>query len=107
MLKTGEKSGSEMTQYPLGAAFVLGKEKPNGVITEGDIRRALNNSCEIDKTTAEEIMSTDPKQISPEENLGTALEIMEKGDTKISVLPVLRSEDQVLVGMIRLHDIFS
>ena len=98
---------SEMTQYPLGAACVLGKEKLNGVITEGDIRRALNNSCEIDKTTAEEIMSTDPKQISPEENLGTALEIMEKGDTKISVLPVLRSEDQVPVGLIRLHDIFS
>ena len=71
---------SEMTKHPLGASCVLKEGKLVGIISEGDLRRALNGSCELDKTIANEIMTKTPKQVFPEENLGTALRIMEKED---------------------------
>ena len=98
---------SKMTQFPLGAACVMEDDKLKGIITEGDIRRALNNSCEIDVTRAEEIMTSDPQQIHDEDTLGKALEIMERGATKISILPVLEKKNGKLSGLLRLHDIFS
>lgn len=98
---------SEMTQFPLGAACVVENEKLKGIITEGDIRRALNDSCEIDIVSAEEIMTSQPQEIFEEETLGKALEIMERGVAKISILPVLERKDGKLIGLLRLHDIFS
>lgn len=98
---------SEMTQFPLGAACVVENEKLKGIITEGDIRRALNNSCEIDIVSAEEIMTSQPQEIFEEDTLGKALEIMERGAAKISILPVLERKDGKLIGLLRLHDIFS
>ena len=98
---------SEMTLFPLGAACVVENEKLKGIITEGDIRRALNNSCEIDIISAEEIMTSQPQEIFEEDTLGKALEIMERGAAKISILPVLERKDGKLIGLLRLHDIFS
>jgi arabinose-5-phosphate isomerase len=98
---------SEMTKFPLGAACVMNNKNFEGIITEGDLRRALNESCELDLTTAEEIMSTNPKQISPNVSLGEALEIMEKGETQISILPVIDPDNSSLLGLLRLHDIFT
>ena len=80
---------SEMTIHPLGAGCVIIEDQLKGIITEGDLRRALNNSCELDKTKAKEIMTKNPKQVYPEDNLGTALEKMEKGESPISILPVI------------------
>ena len=98
---------SEMTKHPLGASCVLKEGKLVGIISEGDLRRALNGSCELDKTIANEIMTKTPKQVFPEENLGTALRIMEKEGSPISILPVVAERNLAPLGMIRLHDIFS
>jgi len=98
---------SEMTKYPLGAACVIENGSLLGIITEGDLRRALNNSCELDSTRAEEIMTCQPQQIFQDDTLGKALEIMERGATKISILPVLERKSANFIGLLRLHDIFS
>jgi arabinose-5-phosphate isomerase len=98
---------SEMTKYPLGAACVIENGNLHGIITEGDLRRALNNSCELDSTRAEEIMTCQPQQIFQDDTLGKALEIMERGASKISILPVLERKSANLIGLLRLHDIFS
>lgn len=98
---------SEMTIHPLGAGCVIIEDQLKGIITEGDLRRALNGSCELDGTKAKEIMTKNPKQVYPEDNLGVALEKMEKGESPISILPVIAKDDLRPLGMIRLHDIFS
>ena len=63
-----------MTAHPLGAACVINNGKLEGIVTEGDLRRALNNSCEIDSTKAKEIMTPEPKQVSPDSTLEEALD---------------------------------
>jgi arabinose-5-phosphate isomerase len=98
---------SEMTKFPLGAACVMENNSFIGIITEGDLRRALNESCELDSTTAEELMSVNPKHIYPNVSLGEALEVMEEGDSQISILPVLDPVTSNLIGLLRLHDIFT
>ena len=98
---------SQMTAHPLGAACVINNGKLEGIVTEGDLRRALNNSCEIDSTKAKEIMTPEPKQVSPDSTLGEALDKMENNQTKISILPVIEKDNYELIGLLRLHDIFS
>jgi CBS domain-containing protein len=52
-------------------------------------------------------MTCQPQQIFQDDTLGKALEIMERGATKISILPVLERKSANLIGLLRLHDIFS
>ena len=52
-------------------------------------------------------MTSQPQEIFEEDTLGKALEIMERGAAKISILPVLERKDGKLIGLLRLHDIFS
>jgi arabinose-5-phosphate isomerase len=109
-LKPGEtmrKIVSEMTKFPLGAACVIKSKKLIGVVTEGDLRRALNESCDLDLTKVEDIMNPNPQKIYPDVTLGEALHRMETGKSPISILPVLDPHTSDLLGLIRLHDIFS
>ena len=93
-----------MTEKPLGAAVVLKHEHMVGLITEGDIRRALLQNQEIDCLRAEEIMNQNPVTIAPEARLSQALELMENRPSPISVLPVMHN--QQWLGIIRLHDVY-
>jgi CBS domain-containing protein len=52
-------------------------------------------------------MSVNPKHICPNVSLGEALEVMEEGDSQISILPVLDPVNSNLIGLLRLHDIFT
>ena len=79
---------SEMTIHPLGAGCVIIGDQLKGIITEGDLRRALNGSCDLDGTKAKEIMTKNPKQVYPEDNLGVALEKMERGNHQFQYFPL-------------------
>lgn len=100
-----------MTNYPLGAALVLGEDDAlNGIITEGDIRRALTNNMQIDEVLAKDVMSVSPKYIYDDDFVGDAVKLMEFGNSQISVLPVV-SRKQVngrncAIGLLRLHDTY-
>ena len=103
-----KKAIIEMSKYPKGAACVVEGEKLLGIITDGDLRRALHEKPELLKLNAAEIMTRKPIFVSPEASLGKALELMEKrSPSPVSILPVLDPKSQKFLGLIRLHDIYN
>lgn len=97
----------EMTKFPLGAACVMEENKLIGIITDGDLRRALTTNSNLLEMNSEQIMNLNPKTILPELSLGKALKEMEEGSNQISVLPVYELKNKELLGLIRLHDIYT
>jgi CBS domain-containing protein len=78
-----------------------------GIITDGDLRRSLKEVRDLNLLTAEKIMCKSPQVVRPNMSLGSALEIMEGGHSPISVLPVIKEKTTEVMGLIRLHDIFT
>lgn len=96
-----------MTEYPLGAACVVDKtDRLEGVITDGDLRRALQNHDDIRTLTAADIMTANPTTVDAEALLKDALRLMEDRPSQISVLPVTRDPGRRCAGLIRIHDIY-
>ncbi len=85
----------------LGIAIVMEKEVVKGIITDGDIRRAMGDREKFFQLKAHDIMSPQPKMISPKEKLNTAETMM--NDHKISALLV--GEEHQLVGVIQIYDL--
>jgi arabinose-5-phosphate isomerase len=95
-----------MTRLPLGAACVAAADgRLAGLITDGDLRRALTDHDDIRGLRAADVMTPEPVTIAPEATLGEALEAMERRPSQISVLPVVDGAGRAL-GLIRIHDIF-
>ncbi len=94
-----------MTKKRLGAVCVMNDEKMVGIITEGDLRRALAHKEKFFTMKAEDIMTRNFTQV--EENIMAieALDVMENRDSQISVLPVMREGH--LVGIVRVHDLLN
>lgn len=98
----------EMSKFPLGAACIMEDKKLLGIITDGDLRRALLETDDINSVRVDEIMSKNPQKIGPGESLGVALDLMEKRKpTPISLLPVICPETENFLGIVRLHDILA
>ncbi|MES2764416.1 MAG: KpsF/GutQ family sugar-phosphate isomerase [Bacteroidota bacterium] len=94
----------EISAKGLGCVGVVSENKLAGIITDGDVRRALQKHDDIRLLKAEDIMTAAPISISPEMLLGEALSTMESREHQISVLPVVDREDSY-IGLIRIHDI--
>jgi arabinose-5-phosphate isomerase len=90
-----------------GAVNVINPEgKLVGVITEGDLRRALGRAPTVQWSTlgAAQIMTPNPTTASPDILAYDALRLMENRPSQISILPVVDRSDHC-IGMIRLHDL--
>lgn len=97
-----------MTERPLGAACVIGEDGTlQGLITDGDLRRALLAHDDIRGLRAADIMTRTPVTVPPEARLAEALSLMEDRPSQISVLPVVNPGDGVCLGLLRLHDIYQ
>ncbi|MBA3974790.1 MAG: KpsF/GutQ family sugar-phosphate isomerase [Candidatus Solibacter sp.] len=95
-----------MTQRPLGAACVVDSgRRLAGLITDGDLRRALRNHDDLRPLTAAAIMTARPLTASPDLRLDAALRLMEDRPSQISVLPVVAPGSGQALGLLRLHDI--
>ena len=92
------------TQKRLGAVLVLESGKLAGIVTDGDIRRALTHREKFFSFKARDVMTRDPSTAKPEMMAQQALELMENRPYQISVLPVISGDGQC-VGLIRLHDL--
>lgn len=95
----------EMTSKAMGAVNVVDREdKLVGIITDGDLRRALQRYENILQLAAGDLMTKNPIRVA----LGTmaidALHLMEDRPSQIMVLPVVDGEGKA-VGILRLHDI--
>ncbi len=85
----------------LGLAVVCEGDRLCGVITDGDIRRALQKYQQaFIHLTADELMSPNPHTIDAEARLETARELMHSKN--ITALLVLR--DEQFCGVVHLHD---
>ncbi len=95
----------EMSRKKLGVTAVVDGEKLAGVISDGDLRRLLQERGKdaLDLTAAE-CMTKNPSTIARDEFAATALALME--DKKITSLVVVIG-DQKLEGIIHLHDLWG
>ncbi|WP_456342274.1 KpsF/GutQ family sugar-phosphate isomerase [Thermovibrio sp.] len=93
----------EISSKKLGATLVVDGNRLVGIITDGDLRRALEKGATLE-TKVKDIMTKNPKKISEEAYGEEALREMEK--YKITVLPVVDGEGR-LKGIIHLHDILG
>ncbi len=91
----------------LGAVCVVESSgRLAGVITDGDLRRAIEQTDHeaLARLTCDEFMTRKPTVATPELLAFEALQLMENRPSQISVLPVVDSEGRA-VGLIRVHDI--
>ncbi|MFP6854533.1 MAG: KpsF/GutQ family sugar-phosphate isomerase [Opitutales bacterium] len=95
-----------MSEKPLGAACVMEGGRLIGIVTDGDLRRALEKNEDVRSLRALALMTPDPVTISPENKIGQAVRLMEERESQIAVLPV-QSSDGSLVGLLRLHDVYQ
>jgi arabinose-5-phosphate isomerase len=97
----------EITSKRLGVTGVHnGEGQLMGVITDGDLRRALEKWSDLLKRRASEVMTKNPKWIEKDALAAQAVQRME--EYSITSLFVLnRAGDKVPVGIIHLHDLLK
>ncbi len=94
----------EITAKRLGVTAVVDAEdRLLGIITDGDLRRMLEKSTDIDRITAGDIMTKDPQTIGPDELAVDALDLLRRKE--ISQLAVL--DNGKYTGIIHLHDLIK
>lgn len=83
-----------------GAAVVLDGEEVAGIITDGDLRRALEKGG-LDGAVAREVMGTSPRIMDAEDLAVEAFQVMEAA----SITQVIVREGGRYRGLVHLHDL--
>jgi arabinose-5-phosphate isomerase len=95
----------EMGTKNLGATLVVeNQDVLVGIVTDGDLRRALAQFGQVLERPVREVMTRAPLAVSPATLASQALELMEQ--KAIMVLPVVDEEGKVL-GIVHLHDLLG
>lgn len=93
----------EMSRKGLGlTAIVDNADKPVGIFTDGDLRRAFEQQVNVATAIMADVMHKAPLTINPEELAIEAVEIMEQ--RKINALLVTDASG-ILVGALNMHDL--
>ena len=94
----------EISNKRLGATAVLDDKKVVGMITDGDIRRMLENNEDIRTLTAKDIMTQNPKTLNANDMAIDALRTLEDH----GITQILVTDDQEnYVGIVHLHDLIK
>jgi arabinose-5-phosphate isomerase len=97
----------EITSKRLGVTSVCNAEGHLiGVITDGDLRRALEKYSDLFNREASEVMTKNPKWIEKEALAAKAVQRMEEYSIT-SLFVFNKSGDKVPVGIIHLHDLLK
>ncbi len=95
----------EMTSKRLGTTSVVDAEgKLSGVITDGDLRRLLERTMDINGLTAKDVMSKNPKVMQAEYLASFALQQME--NHHITTLIIIDEKNNP-AGIVHLHDLIK
>ncbi len=95
----------EMTKKGLGMTVIINKEKQVvGLITDGDLRRLIDNGQGIHQAKVKDVMTQDCKTVEPAMLAAEALQIME--EYKINSFPVV-DENNKVVGAFNMHDLLK
>ncbi|GIP55873.1 KpsF/GutQ family sugar-phosphate isomerase [Paenibacillus vini] len=97
----------EISKKGLGAVTIIDMDgKLKGILTDGDIRRCMDNDINIYSCPVEEVMTKTPITVLGGSLAIDALIIMQKGGKKASVLPVV-DENNGSLGLITASDILK
>ena len=93
----------EISEKRLGVTAVIENNKVIGIITDGDIRRMLNNNDTFTHLTAKDIMTKNPKTIQLSSMVTDALNILED----FSITQLIVTDQEEYKGVLHLHDILK
>lgn len=93
----------EISKKRVGAAAVVENNNITGIITDGDIRRMLEEHDDISSLKASDIMSANPKTIEANAMAVDAVTLMEAN----SISQILVIENDSYVGVVHLHDLIK
>jgi len=94
----------EISERRLGVTAVLENEKLVGIITDGDLRRMLSKTTDINHFTAKDIMGKNPKTIQENAMAIAALEKLESNN--ITQILVVDAQEKY-IGIVHLHDLIK
>ena len=94
----------KMTEFPIGLCALCEGEMLKGILTEGDIRRALVKDLGLEVPLAQ-VASHKPILIGPNDLALEALRLMELRERPLNVLPVV--QEGRFLGALRLHELLS
>jgi arabinose-5-phosphate isomerase len=93
---------SAISSGRVGAIVVMDNDMVVGIITDGDVRRALEKRSDIQNIQAKNIMSVNPQTI---QGGALAVEAFRKMEEKsITQLVVVNPQNQFL-GVVHIHDL--
>jgi arabinose-5-phosphate isomerase len=94
----------EMSRKGMGMTAILGSGgKVVGIFTDGDLRRTLERNPDIRSLKINDVMTRNPRTITPHKLAAEAVELMER--YKISQLLVVTDTGE-LAGALNMHDLF-
>lgn len=93
----------EISAKRLGVTAVVENDKVTGIITDGDIRRMLNDRDNIAGVTAADVMTHNPKTITSYDMVVKAFNIMEN----YSITQLVVADEGEYKGVLHLHDILK
>lgn len=93
----------EISSKRLGVTAVVDSNKLVGIITDGDLRRMLQQTTNFSSLTAKDIMTKAPKTINPNELAIKALHLMQEN----SITQFLVADNSTYLGVIHLHDLIN
>ena len=96
---------AKMTEKPLGVALQLEGNQLKGILTEGDLRKSIASSNDLNDSI-KNFINTNPISITPSTSILDAMKIMEDRHSQISVLPIVNSKKKCL-GLLTLHDLYQ
>lgn len=93
----------EISQNRLGAVVVIEGNEILGVITDGDIRRMLEQHSDLSNITAGNLMTANPKRVDKDALAMQALEVIKKNN----ITQLLITDKNGYFGMVHLHDLLQ
>lgn len=97
----------QLTAQKLGALAVCHESQLLGLITDGDLRRALQKKSTFFQMKARDLMTQNPETCSISTKAMDALKQMENRPSQISVLPVVDQKTGDFLGIVRVHDLLQ
>jgi arabinose-5-phosphate isomerase len=100
-----EEAIAEINRRELGVTLIVTADHIlTGIITDGDLRRLISKKKSVFEFTVQDVMTKNPRTVSPESPAYDALYMMEQHE--ITVLPITNSVGKVQ-GILHLHDILG
>lgn len=100
---SAKKAAEIMSRNRIGSLIVMDKGRPVGIITEGDISRAVARGVNLSTCPIRDLMSKNLVTIGPEARVEEAAKLM--AEARVKKLPVV--DEGKLIGIVTQTDIVA